>query len=94
MHDDDLSSVKEVSLKAVIDAAVLASLDDEQICDLFELLCAEVLYRFATAPPGRCGLCLRSTAGSRLCSRHRGLLAKALDQVCSKDERVAGQAEE
>lgn len=86
--DDDPFHEKEVTLEAVIDARVLASLDDEQVSDLFELLCAEVLYRVATTPPGRCGLCLSPTAGSRLCPRHRSLLFKVV-LVCSSDERTA-----
>ncbi len=93
MHDDDAPLLKQVSLEAVIDAGVLACLDDEQICDLFELLSAEVLSRFALAPPDLCGLCLRPAASGRLCARHHGLLSRALDLVSSGGAFGAGGAE-
>lgn len=86
MLDDDLDmalAAKAVTLEAVIDSGFLATLDDGQICDLFELLCAEALYRYAMVPPGRCGLCLRETTVGRLCPRHRALLTKALETLGS-----------
>jgi hypothetical protein len=92
MHDDDVFS-KRVSLEAVIDAGLLASLEDEQICDLFELLAAEVAYRYAMAPPDRCGLCLRPADSERLCARHLGLLKQALDLFSPGSHSETGDAE-
>jgi hypothetical protein len=86
VDDDDPFPSKEVSLEAtVIDAGVLSCLDEERLCDLFELLCAEVLFRFVATPQDRCGLCMRSALSRRLCARHHALLAQALDLVASRD---------
>jgi hypothetical protein len=85
MRDDDPLPAKEISLEVVVDSGVLSCLDDERLCDLFELLCAEVLFRFVMTPPDRCGLCMRSALSKRLCARHHALLTQALDLFSSGD---------
>lgn len=84
---------KEVTLEVLIDVSVLSGLPDEKFCDLVELLCAEAIFRFASAPEGRCGLCLGpAVPRAHLCRRHLELLTRALEVVTPIDREATSRS--